>query len=70
MEDLLVIIAGVVLLVVAYVLYNRQRERVLEDRLRRAGRDASAAIGVMDQAIKDERARAEIWKKQNPHGGL
>lgn len=68
MLDLFLIIGGIVLLIIANTLYQRQKERTLLDRLDSAGHDPDAASKVMDVAIAEEKEREEFWYHQNPKG--
>lgn len=66
MMDLLIGLAGVVLLVVAWALYGRFREAAALRRIRRSGRDPSAVTAAIGIAIEDEKRRAAEWRRQNP----
>jgi hypothetical protein len=66
MADLLLLVGGIALLIVSYVMYQRQREQRLMERLKRAGHESSAVLGEINAAIEDEKARQEFWRHQNP----
>ncbi|MCX6361485.1 MAG: hypothetical protein NT029_16905 [Armatimonadetes bacterium] len=66
MADLLLLVGGIALLIVSYVMYQRQREQRLIERLKRAGHEPSAVLGEINAAIGDEKARQEFWRHQNP----
>ncbi len=68
MSDFLLFASGIALLIIANILYQRQRERTLMERLNSAGNDPDAASKVMDIAIAEEKKREEFWYHQNPKG--
>lgn len=64
MDQLLLIAGLVVLLVILYALYQRQRERDEANRINRAGDDPAAIMGELDEMIKEDKASEEFWRRQ------
>jgi hypothetical protein len=52
MAELLSLAGAIALLVVAYTLYQRQRERLLDEQTGSAGDDPIAASAALDEAIR------------------
>lgn len=62
----ILLIGGVVLLVAAFLLAQRQRERAMLRAMDRAGEDPEAIIAVLDEAVAENKETEEFWRHQNP----
>ena len=65
MIDIVIIVAGIIVLSVAYALYQRQQERNMIQRIKQSGDDPSVAMNELDRAIQHDQESAEFWKKQS-----